>query len=72
MNLHKILAAACTAALLAPLFCGLPAANASADFETYITIAAPNTPTGCAAPLAAFDCSVAPFDKGGPFTVSGY
>ena len=72
MHLCKILAAVCSAALLMPLFCGVPKANAGVEFEKYITISAPNTPTGCAAPLAAFDCSQAPFDKGGPFTVTGY
>lgn len=72
MYLRKILAVACATALLVPVFCGIPVANATPGFEKTITVSAPNTPTGCAAPLAAFDSSVAPFDKGGPFTVTGY
>lgn len=72
MYLRKIFAVACSAALLVPLFCCAPVAEAAPNFEKIITVSAPNTPTGCAAPFVSFDISQAPFDQGGPFMVTGY
>ncbi len=72
MRLHKILSVCCVAALLLGLSGGVPVQAATPDFSRYITVSAPNTPTGCAAPFAAFDISQAPFNQGGPFTVTGW
>lgn len=77
MGVRKFLSLCCAAAMLGGLFAGVrPATAAAAEppegCEKTITISAPNTPTGCAAPLAAFDCSVAPFKSGGPFTATGH
>ena len=76
MRMRKILSICCAAAMLGSLFVGVrPSVSAAEPMEGYqkmITISAPNTPTGCAAPLAAFDISAAPFKSGGPFTVTGY
>lgn len=63
--------------MLGGLFTGIPPVSAGAvtvkeGCEKMITVSAPNTPTGCAAPLAAFDISAAPFKSGGPFTATGY
>ena len=77
MRMRKILSLCCAAAMLGGLFGGFPSVTADAvavkdGCEKMITVSAPNTPTGCAAPLAAFDISVAPFKSGGPFTATGY
>ena len=72
MRLRRMLAIACSAVLFAPLLCCASVAKAAPHFEKIITVSAPNTPTGCAAPFASFDVSQAPFDQGGPFKVTGY
>ena len=77
MRLRKLLSICCAAAMLGGLFSGVPgiavrAVESADDCQRMITISAPNTPTGCAAPLAAFDASQAPFQSGGPFTATGY
>lgn len=73
MHFRKLLSVCCAAVMLGGMLpAGIPAKAATPDFVRSITVSAPNTPTGCAAPLAAFDISVAPFKSGGPFTATGY
>lgn len=73
MKIRRLLSVCCAAAMLSgALACAVPAHAATSDYQKSITISAPNTPNGCAAPLAAFDTSVAPFSFGGPFSVTGY
>ena len=74
MKLRKVLSLCCAAALVGSLFCGItPAvAEAAPAFTRIVTISSPYTPTGSINPAAFVDGSAAPFNVGGPFTVTGY
>ena len=75
MKLRRILSVCCMVTLLCSLFCGVIPTFVSAEtpvFKKTITISAPYTATGSINPAAFVDVSVAPFQSGGPFTVTGY
>jgi len=75
MRLRKILSLCCAAAMIGSLFCGISPANtaqAAPAFTRIVTISSPYTPTGSINPAAFVDGSAAPFNAGGPFTVTGY
>ena len=75
MRLRKILSLCCVAALVGSLFCGItpaPTAEAAPTFTRVVTISSPFTTTGSINPAAFLDAAVAPFNSGGPFTVTGY
>ena len=72
MRIRKLLSVCFAAAMFGSLFSILPPAQAAPSFEKILTVSAPNTPTGCAAPFISFDTSQAPFNQAGPFMVTGY
>ena len=74
MRFRKILSLCCVAAMLGGLFCGvIPApVEAAPNFTRIITISSPYIPSGSINPAAFVDGSAAPFNVGGPFTVTGY
>ena len=73
MHLRQVLAVLCAGILMMGLSADLHTTSAASDtFQRIISISAPNTADGCINPLACLDASQAPFQKGGPFSVSGY
>ena len=73
MRIRRLLSICCTAALVGSVFTIVPPAQAATPtFSRTVTISSPYTATGSINPAAFVDASVAPFNVGGPFTVTGY
>ena len=72
MRLRRVLSLCCVTAIVGGLFAVVPPVQAAPSFTRVVTVSSPLTATGSINPAAFVDVSAAPFNTGGPFTVTGY